>query len=414
MLKSTRLVGRTFPRAALRALSTGGPPPIVNRVPERRNGEQGTGGRASNAGVKVAVFGAGGFLGRYVCCDLGTNGVLAYIGQRGDEFELRHLRPMFDLGRSRYVYYSPHDRDSMAEVIADADVVINLIGKYYETKSLTSTDKFPFVGSKTNFTFKQANVDIPRQVAELCTELQVDNLVHVSSLAASPDSKSEWARTKFEGEMAVREAYPWVTVVRPAQLFGPEDRLLNFFANTAARAPFVPMIDGGHALTQPVYMADVAHVIARIVDEPEKFEGRTVDCFGPRDFTYRELAQFVYDITGQKPMLADIPRSTAESLGKITQFGQSAISPPSFTADLANLWSEDYIAPKTQEEYDADTSPERTLTLKDFGIEATPAEKIAFNYLYRFRQGHFELVEGYQGNVESTGGHSGKMFGGGH
>ena len=42
------------------------------RVPERRFDEVGYGGRSSNAGVKVAVFGASGFLGRYVCCELGT------------------------------------------------------------------------------------------------------------------------------------------------------------------------------------------------------------------------------------------------------------------------------------------------------------------------------------------------------
>lgn len=43
----------------------------IPRVTERRNGEAGPGGRSSNAGVKVAVFGAGGFLGRYVCSHLG-------------------------------------------------------------------------------------------------------------------------------------------------------------------------------------------------------------------------------------------------------------------------------------------------------------------------------------------------------
>ena len=41
------------------------------RITERRPNETGRGGRASDAGVKVAVFGATGFLGRYVCSGLG-------------------------------------------------------------------------------------------------------------------------------------------------------------------------------------------------------------------------------------------------------------------------------------------------------------------------------------------------------
>jgi len=41
------------------------------RITERRPNETGRGGRASDAGVKVALFGATGFLGRYVSSGLG-------------------------------------------------------------------------------------------------------------------------------------------------------------------------------------------------------------------------------------------------------------------------------------------------------------------------------------------------------
>jgi hypothetical protein len=38
---------------------------------EKREGEKGVGGRSSEAGLKVAVFGGSGFLGHYVCGELG-------------------------------------------------------------------------------------------------------------------------------------------------------------------------------------------------------------------------------------------------------------------------------------------------------------------------------------------------------
>jgi hypothetical protein len=44
------------------------------KLVDRREGERGTGGRGSNAGVKVALFGASGVLGNYVCGELGTCG----------------------------------------------------------------------------------------------------------------------------------------------------------------------------------------------------------------------------------------------------------------------------------------------------------------------------------------------------
>lgn len=317
---------------------------------------------------------------------------MTYLGNRGDDLEMRFLKPMFELGRSRFVFYCPRDKDSMAEVIADADVVINMTGKYYETKHLVEKESFPYFDYQYNYTFEETNVDVPRTIAELCTELQVDNLIHLSSINADPNSKSKWTRTKYEGEMAVKEAYPWATIVRPSQMFGHEDRLLNWLAISAARLPAVPLFEGGHALTQPVYAINVADVIQKIVDEPEKFEGRTVDVFGPQDYSYKELAEFVYDITGQETPVVDVPRDMA----KLGARGFNMLGHPHMTPDQVDLWCEDFIPSMTQEEYDAMPSSEKIYTMKDFGIDAVPIEKIAFNYLHRFREGgHFSLAKGY-------------------
>lgn len=363
--------------------------PAVPRVAERRPDETGRGGRASDAGVKVCVFGATGFLGRYVCSGLGTNGVLTYIGARGDEFEYRHLRPLFELGRAKYSFYSSRDRQSMADLISDADIVVNLIGKYYDTKALEDTGKFPYLRYKVNTSVAEANVEVPRTIAELCTEMQVDNLIHVSSAAADPDSASEWARTKHAGEEAVLAAYPWATIVRPTQMFGHEDPLLNWFANAANRWPAVPLVDGGHALTQPVWVDDVAKVINRVVDDPERFEGRRVDVFGPRDYSYAELAKFVYDITGQEPRLADVPAALLKYPAALLQYQGT----PDLTPDMVDLMTEDYLPEMTAEGYAAQS---QVFTMKDFGIEALPIEKQAFKYLHRFRTGgHFILAKGY-------------------
>lgn len=352
----------------------------------------GTGGRSSDAGVTVAVFGASGFLGRYVCSNLGRNGARAYLGNRGDEFEMRWLKPMFDLGRSKFVFYCSRDIPSMKEVIGDADVVISLVGKDYETKHLTESDKFPYLKYETNFSFQEANVDIPRTIAELCTEMQIDNLIHVSSLAADPNSGSEWARTKYEGEQAVKAAYPWATIIRPAQIFGYEDRFLNWFAQIAGTLPFVPLIDGGEALTQPVYMNNVADVISKVVDSPELYEGKTIDCFGPEDYSYKELAEFVYDITMQTPNVVPLPKDAVKAMAQLTKFQPN----PMLTPDMVELMSEDYIPKMTKEEYAAQDD---ILTMDNLEVKGDTIEKKAFDYLHRYRKGgHFALEGGYHGN----------------
>jgi len=93
-------------------------------------------------------------------------------------------KPMFELFRSRIFFYLSRDRKSMKEVIADA-VVINCIGKYYETRALR--DEGRKLHYDINNSYEETNIEIARTIAELCVEIQVDNLIHVSSLT-NPDS----------------------------------------------------------------------------------------------------------------------------------------------------------------------------------------------------------------------------------
>lgn len=50
------------------------------------------------------------------------------------------------------------------------------------------------------------------------------------------------ARWQFEGELAVKEAFPEATIVRPAKLFGNDDRLLTWIALMATRTGRVPLV----------------------------------------------------------------------------------------------------------------------------------------------------------------------------
>lgn len=330
---------------------------------------------------------------------------MAYLANRGDDMEMRELKTQFDLGRSRFVFYSPRDRDSIKEVIADADVVVNMIGKYYETGQPVQTAKFPYVNYQTNYSFHDTNVTVAQTIAEVCKEMQVDHLIHVSSASASLDAKSEWSRTKYEGELAVKEAYPWATIVRPTQMYGKEDRLLNWFAKCQQGLRCVPLVyqDGGkEPLLQPVWVGDVGRVIRYICDDPTKFEGRQVDCFGPDDFTYAELAKFVNDITEQNKPVFQIPLPIYRQLAKVLQ----CIRDPLVTTDLVELWTEDFLPTLAPTEYDLQAdNANKILSLADFGIKAKPVEKDAFSYMQYYRAGgHFHRAKGYHLNIPESDG----------
>ena len=53
-------------------------------------------------------------------------------------------------------------------------------------------------------------------------------------------------------------------IVRPATVFGAEDRFLNWIAEGSCRMPFFPLINDGNALVQPVYCGDVGKALMNI------------------------------------------------------------------------------------------------------------------------------------------------------
>ncbi|GAV58013.1 hypothetical protein CFOL_v3_01549, partial [Cephalotus follicularis] len=124
---------------------------------------KGTDGRSSVSCIIAAVFGAIGFLGRYLVQQLGmyyyltlfsfssfsfdfilTINLFIYLPKmgtqvlvpfRGCEDSTRHLKLMGDLGQVVPMKYNPRDEDSVKAVMAKANVVINLIGREFETRN---------------------------------------------------------------------------------------------------------------------------------------------------------------------------------------------------------------------------------------------------------------------------------------
>lgn len=82
-----------------------------------------------------------------------------------------------------------------------------------------------------NFTLEDVHVEGAERIAEAVAKYDIDRFIHISSFNASKDSPSEFFRTKARGEQVVRNIFPETTIVRPAPMYGNEDRLLHKLAS---------------------------------------------------------------------------------------------------------------------------------------------------------------------------------------
>ena len=74
-------------------------------------------------------------------------------------------------------------------------------------------------------------------IAKVAADVGVPRLFHISHLNASVESPSKFYQSKAKGEEKVRAAYPEATIVRPAAMYGYEDRFLNNMASKAEICP---------------------------------------------------------------------------------------------------------------------------------------------------------------------------------
>lgn len=254
---------------------------------------RGSGGRSSVSGVVATVFGNTGFLGRYVVNQLGRIGSQVIVPYRGDELASRHLKLMGDLGQIVPRPFELRDEQSIHDSVQNSNVVINLMGKHYETMY---------------YKFNDVHVDGAKRVAQISKDAGVDHFIHISTLPPKKECASPWYETKVKGEQAVKEVYPDATIIRPATLWGSSDRLLTRMAADIYNMPYLPLVDDGRAKIQPVWVNDVASVIAAASRDTEGYAGRTFELAGPDVLTIKDIWDFVITSTRQTATFLPVPQ----------------------------------------------------------------------------------------------------------
>lgn len=164
-----------------------------------------------------------------------------------------------------FLPFNTRDKDSIRQAIKKSDIVVNLIGKHYETKHALPVRRSDGKLCRVNYSFEEVHVEVAKTIAELTKEAGIPRLIHVSALSADSKSPSKWNVTKAKGEEVVRKAFPDAVIVKLATVFGPEDRFLNYIAEANSRLPIFPLLRNGSNLLQPVYVNDVAKGIWEII-----------------------------------------------------------------------------------------------------------------------------------------------------
>lgn len=306
----------------------------------------------------VTVFGGTGFIGRQVVRSLAKQGYRVRVAARNVGRGYR-LRMLGDVGQIEVVQANVRNPDSVDRALDGAEACVNLVGVLFES------------GSQG---FQTIHTQGAKAIAEAAAARGITRFVQVSAIGADAQSPAKYARSKAEGEAAVRAAIPSAVILRPSVVFGPEDDFFNRFAAMASISPALPLPGGGATRFQPVYVADLAAAVAKVVTDPD-CAGKTYELGGPGVFTFRELMAFVLLETGKRRLLAPLPWPVASLIGQLVAVTSVVGIAPVLTSDQVELLRSDNVVADGASGFDA------------LGITPRSIEAIVPSYLYRYRRG---------------------------
>ncbi len=304
----------------------------------------------------VTILGGSGFVGRHLVRALARRGYRIRVACRRPDLA-GFLQPMGNVGQIQIVQANLRYRWSVDRAVEGADVVVNLVGILQE---------------KGGQKFHSVHDFGARAVAEAARAAGA-RLVHQSALGADTGSTSLYARSKAAGEAAVLETVPETVIVRPSIIFGPEDEFFNKFAAMARYSPALPLIGGGQARFQPVYVLDIAEALARAVDGVAR-PGTIYELGGPDVLTFRECLERMLAVTERRRMLIGIPFFAAGMLARLMQLLPKA----PLTVDQVRLLRTDNIV--------SNAAIRDGRTLQDLGIQPRAMDAILPAYLWQYRR----------------------------
>lgn len=271
----------------------------------------------------ATVFGGTGFLGRRIVKRLLERGFTVRAASRHPA----RVGPVFSstARMPEAVEADILNASSIGSAIAGSQAIVNAVSLYVEQ------------GAQT---FERVHVKAAADLAAASRDGGVDRFVQISGIGSDPQSDSKYIGARGRGEEAVASAFPGAFIVRPAVMTGPDDVFLTTIVRLIRLLPVYPLFGDGGTRLQPVYVADVAEAVSRLVDGRNHNGSSIFEFGGPRIYTYKELLREIARQLDTHIRLMPLPFAAWNALAGVAEFLPAA----PITRNQVDLMRHDNVA----------------------------------------------------------------------
>ncbi len=270
----------------------------------------------------ILLTGATGFIGSQTAKTLREKGfaVRALVRPQANTQALRSLGVELAIG-------DIGDPASLAKACQGIEQIVHLVGIIRELPP--------------KVTFEKIHTEGTRNLLSAAKSAGVKKFVYISAIGARSGAPARYHQTKWAAEEMVRSCGLEWTILRPSVVFGPGDDFINLLANDLVKTPpFIPVIGTGLNKLQPLWVKDLAEVIAQSIPLGV-FNNRTIELGGSEQLTFREILEIIANQFKLRKPFINIPLALVKPA---IAFG-TAIAPQllPLTSDQLTMLQEDNI-----------------------------------------------------------------------
>ena len=247
--------------------------------------------------MRILLLGAGGFIGRHILSDLIGHGheVVAVARKSRGLREAFPTVPILAMDLAQAV--TPTDWSAL---LSGIDLVVNAAGV------LRGHD------------MQAVHVDMPQALHAAAIAAGVRRVVLVSAISARSDVTTDYARSKLEGEDALRGAGLGWTILRPSLVYGDGSYGGTSLLRGMAGLPWlIPVPANGDFPFTPIHVRDLAHTV-RLVCEEARFNGQTLEPVGPETIDLTDLlARYRSWLGFGKARFVSVPLTVMRTMGRL-------------------------------------------------------------------------------------------------
>lgn len=252
--------------------------------------------------MNVLLTGGDGFVGQHLCSALVDRGHNITILSRNPDASV--LPDGVAIVTGDITEY-----DTIADAFEGQDAVVNLVALS------------PLYQPPEGTTHIGVHLEGTLNAVRAAEEHAVERFVQMSALNANSNGPTSFLRAKGAAEEVVRRARLDQVIVRPSVVFGDGGEFVGF--SKKVTTPYVTVLpDGGSTTFQPVWVNDLASMLADAVEDDTHAE-ETYEIGGPEELTLATVTHLIYQSEEKSTTIYSIPMPVAE-------IGLSALDPVSF------------------------------------------------------------------------------------